>query len=332
VQLLREFDKAQSEGDLNQVLDGREPVIFRGLVDQWPSVRAFQHSNKAGMEYVGQFVADRPVTVFVGEKEIGGRFGYNADCSGLNFKRGRIVLNKVITKLLEQEFDSEAPAIYVGSTSVDHWFPGFSKENYVRGLDSSALMSAWMGSKTKISAHFDFPNNLACVVGGEREFILTPPEQLPNLYIGPLDLTPAGQPISLVDLTDIDEERFPKAVEAVAHSFKGVLHPGDAIFIPSMWWHQVDAKQSINLMTNFWWSDAATESGPPMSALMHAILSIRDLPPAQKQVWKLFFEHYIFDSAETEIDYIPGHSRGILDPLNQSQMTKLKSLIVKDLT
>ena len=57
----------------------------------------------------------------------------------------------------------------------------------------------WMGSKTNVAAHFDSSDNIACVIHGKRRFTLFPPDQIKNLYIGPLDRTPAGQSISLVD-------------------------------------------------------------------------------------------------------------------------------------
>ena len=51
------------------------------------------------------------------------------------------------------------------------------------------------------------------MVAGRRRFTLFPPEQVANLYIGPLDLTPAGQPVSLVDQAQPDLVRHDLVVD-----------------------------------------------------------------------------------------------------------------------
>src|SRR5206468_367295 len=82
----------------------------------------------------------------------------------------------------------------------------------------------------------------------ERRFTLFPPEQLQNLYVGPLDFNPAGQAISLVDHAAPDLERFPRYAEALQHAQVAELEAGDAIFIPSMWWHAVEALAPFNAL------------------------------------------------------------------------------------
>jgi len=114
----------------------------------------------------------------------------------------------VFDRLLQHRHDATPPAIYVGSTTIDTCLPGFRERNDVDLGDRRALASIWIGNRTRVAAHYDVPDNVACVVAGRRRFTLFPPGELRNLYVGPLHLTPAGQPISLVDFAAPDLERF----------------------------------------------------------------------------------------------------------------------------
>mgnify|MGYP001249368677 CR=1 FL=1 len=92
----------------------------------------------------------------------------------------------------------------------------------------------WIGNKIQVPLHNDFPNNVACVIGGRRKFTLIPPNQFENLYVGPIDFTPAGRAVSMVDLQNPDLDKYPKFAVALEHALTAELSPGDIIYIPSM--------------------------------------------------------------------------------------------------
>ncbi len=69
------------------------------------------------------------------------------------------------------------------------------------------------------------------------------------------------------------------------------LEPGDAIFIPSLWWHCVEAYAPVNILVNYWYN-APTQSSP-FEALMHAMLAVHDLPDAEQLCTALFWDHRI---------------------------------------
>ena len=309
------------------VFESEVPIVLKGLVDEWPAVQACSQSIHSAARYLSSFWSDKPVTVLVSEGDIDGRFFYNEDCTGFNFKAGIAQLGLVFHKLAEQSGDDSAQTIYVGSTSVDKWLPGFRKENDVTVPSNDVVTSAWMGSQSRISAHFDFPDNVACVVAGRRRFTLFPPDQIKNLYIGPLDLTPAGQAISLVDFANPDFDRFPNFKIALQHACTYELEPGDAIFIPSMWWHHVESLSSFNMLVNYWWCSTPAVMGAPMDALMHAILSIREIPQPQRAIWKALFDHYVFSADESVSEHIPEPGRGCLAPMDNASAAKLRAEI-----
>src|SRR5262249_1920047 len=153
----------------------------------------------------------------------------------------------------------EAPSFYVGSTDVDVYLPSLRAENdlalnHPMFASNPPLVGIWIGNRTIVSAHYDMSNNIACSLVGKRRFTLFPPDQAPNLYPGPLDPTPAGQVVSMVDFANPDFERHPNFKEALAAAEVADLDPGDVLFYPALWWHRVEALESFNVMINYWWN------------------------------------------------------------------------------
>lgn len=306
------------------VYQSPRPVVLRGFVNHWPAVTECL-TAEAAARYLEPFWCDRPLTVYVGDKYIRGRFFYNEGFTGFNFRSGTATLRQVLEKLDDPQRGDTNHSIYVGSTPVDQWLKGFRELNDVELPASDALASFWLGNRTNISAHFDFPDNLACVVAGTRQFTLFPPEQLENLYVGPIDRTPSGQAISLVDFDNPDYRRFPKFAKAMQAAQIATLKPGDALFIPSMWWHQVRSLDAFNLLVNYWWCASPTWMGAPSAALKHALLALRDLPEHQRKVWQNLFNYYVFDAREDNFEHIPKPGRGILDPLDKENAQSIRT-------
>jgi len=61
--------------------------------------------------------------------------------------------------------------------------------------------------------------------GGRRRFTLFPPEQIANLYVGPLDFAPTGAAMSMVNLRNPDFARHPRFKEALAATQVAELGP-----------------------------------------------------------------------------------------------------------
>ena len=310
----------------------REPVVFRGLVGDWPVVRAAAESPSAVAEYLRRFYTGDPLTAFKGPADIRGRVGYNDELTGFNYQQLPMTLDEVLSAIFEHLEEDEPPACYVGSTLLDRWFPGFRKENDLVLDDCEPLVSLWIGNRIRVSAHFDVPDNIACCIAGRRRFTLFPPDQLDNLYVGPWDRTPAGQAISLVDFDDPDFDRFPNFREALDNAYVVTLEPGDALFLPSMWWHHVEGLDGINLLVNFWWRTTPAYMGTPLNALKAALLSVRDLPPEQRRAWQHIFDFYVFDADDSTAAHIPEHSRGMMSlPLDEVAARRLRADLLNQL-
>jgi hypothetical protein len=214
------------------------------------------------------------------------------DLSGFNFQPVHAKLTGVLDEIEAKSQMNPAPTIYVGSTTIDTCLPGFRQFNDLQLGARDALASIWIGNRTRIAAHYDLPDNVAVVAAGHRRFTLFPPDQLKNLYVGPVDFTPAGQAISLVDFLHPDFEKFP-ALPKRSSMPSGRAGTGRRLFIPSMWWHHIEALDAFNVLINYWWRQSPDYMDTPTNALMAAFLTMRDLPKEQRKAWQEIFRHYI---------------------------------------
>lgn len=328
-----EWARGAADAPPRDMLTGSQPFVVRGLVAQWPVVKAALQSASAAMAYLRGFCRPGapPVVATVGPPDIEGRFFYAEGLKGFNFRQEEVPLPVALDTLLKYLDDPSPPAIYVASTTIDTWLPGFNAQNQLALEVRDPLTSIWIGNRTRVPAHQDVPDNLACVVAGRRRVTLFPPQQLSNLYVGPLDHTPAGQPISLVDFAHPDEGRFPRFAEARRHALTADLGPGDAVFIPSMWWHHMEALEPFNVLVNYWWRQAPAWMDTPMNALMLALMTVRDLPPHERAAWEDVFRHYVFHWDGESPSHIPPDARGALAPFDENRARSLRSRLLQRL-
>lgn len=318
---------------LAQLLEGGEPVVLRGLIGHWGLVRAGLESDASAMRYLRAHYNGKPVGYSYGEPEIRGRPFYTQDFSALNCVVKRDRLDEVLAQIEQHLHDERPPTYYVASLLIDNCLPGFRQENDLSfaaaGVDVPPTI--WIGNRTIASCHYDAPNNLACCAVGRRRFTVFPPEQIHNLYPGPLEPTPGGQAVSIVDLTDPDFARYPRFEQALAAAQTAVLEPGDAIFVPSMWWHHVEGLSAFNTLVNYWWTPVPAHIPTPMNALYHAMWTIRDRPEREKQAWREVFEHYVFGPSERAGDHLPEAARGLLAPIDETRARQIRAMLLNKL-
>jgi hypothetical protein len=304
-----------------------QPAILRGVAADWPAVQAAQRSDEELLAYLRQFGGDRPVAAIVGAPEIGGRFFYSEDYRSLNFQRGMSTLDAFLDRLRRDRENPRPYAIAVQSEEVPTLFPGFEKENRTELVVPNVVPRAWIGNRIRVAPHYDLMENVGVVVAGRRRFMLFPPEQLKNLYVGPFELTPAGTPVSLVDTHDPDFRQFPRFKDALAHVQVAELEPGDAIYIPFHWWHGVDSLEPVNLFINYWWNEGRADAGSPYDALLHALYAIKTLPADQREVWRMVFDHYVFALGCDPIEHLPEAARGMLGPPTPELLGRMRATL-----
>lgn len=330
---LSSVDAASFHGE---VVPAAEPVVLRGLVRNWPVLAAEYSGDQAWADYLAAFSTGQPIETFHADAGTGGLFSFSDDLERFSFGRSQQTLAELLTLLLSPERPATSRYCYGGAINVPQHLPDFASAhaNPLLGPEIEQLVSVWLGTETRIPAHWDLPQNLACVTRGRRRFTLFPISQVPNLYIGPLDITIAGQPSSLVDPYNPDLTRFPRFAEAARHARVAELGPGDALFIPSLWLHHVESLDPIGMLVNFWWRVGATgERFTPLHSLLHALLSLKDLPQTERLAWRRLFDHYIFrpDDADPAV-HLPAAKRGVLGDLSPEQAKNLRQFLAHRLS
>jgi hypothetical protein len=314
----------------NEIIPAGKPVLLKQLVRDWPATIAAQKSNQDLAVYLKELDNGQNVNVMFGRPEMEGRYFYDDSFRGFNFENGKARFVDVIDQLLSIADTPNPMAIYAGSAQANDLVPEFASQNIMPILGADIEPRLWLGNSSRVAAHYDNSDNIACLVSGRRRFTLFPPDQIGNLYIGPLDFNMAGQPASLVDFNAPDFDRFPKFRAALDAAIVINMEPGDAIYMPSLWWHHVESEGSFNLLVNYWWQSAG--DGPAFESLVLALIGIRDRSPSERAAWRAYFEHYVFgDAADHAGDHIPPHANMILGPPRKERTQRMIQFVMSRL-
>jgi Cupin-like domain len=313
----------------HEFLEGGQPVVIRGLVADWPVVKAARGATGALQDYFAQFDNGTNVEVFIGDPVIRGKYYYNPGLQGFNFERRTMKLMEAVNYMLQPPEQRNSRSIYVGSVPTADCLPGFAAGNPMP-LAGGPGPRIWLGTAANISSHYDTFDNLACVIAGRRRFTLYAPELISRLYVGPLDNTMSGPPVSLAaSAPEGSADSFPLFEEIRDQALTAELDPGDALYLPKLWWHQVESTAAFNGLVNYWWD--AFSSGPdaPYTSLLLAMITIAERPPAERRAWQAFFDHYVFRSNGHPLAHLPPEQHGLLGPLKSDNYSKIRARIMR---
>ena len=313
-----------------EIAAAAQPALLKGVIKDWPAVKAARQSDRAVVDYLKPFDQGRPAEVWLGEPAIKGEFFYGDSLDRLNFRKAPATVSATLEHLLSLVSQAEPPSVYIQSTAIATYLPAFTADNRLE-LVPEVAPRLWVGNRLRVQTHYDPVDNIACVVAGRRRFTLFPPQQLVNLYVGPFDKTVAGAPVSMAPIENPDFERFPRLREALDHAQVAELEPGDGLYIPYFWWHHVQSLTPFNILVNYWWDDQPQQNAEAMDAFLHAVLALRDLPAHRRDIWKTMLDHYVFATHGDPVAHLPPADRGALGPMTPDKLSLTRQRLVERL-
>ncbi len=316
-----------------EILEQCVPVVLRGLVGEWPAVRAGRGTARDLKGYLSAFDVGARAEVFFGDPAIRGKYYYDGpQLEGINFERRTMKILEALELAVERPEEPLARSVYIGSVPLAECLPGFASENPMPWLPADVKGRIWLGHAADISSHYDTFDNLACVIAGRRRFTLYPPELIGRLYMGPIDNTLSGPPVSLAAAAPAGSEgQFPLFAQIRDQALLAELGPGDALYLPKLWWHQVESTAPFNGLVNFWWDAFSAGPDAPYTSLLLAMITIAERPPAERRAWKAFFDHFVFRTDGHPLRHLPPQLHGLLGPLKPDNYARIRARIIQRL-
>lgn len=224
----------------NSTYLNRKPVLVKGGVKH---LKAFEMWTP---EYLLQKIGDREVTV---NHSVTGEYDYAVDGQ---IKKIEMPLSKLIAYIVSDEKDKNS--YYLQHSSIKKNFPKLHKDleepSIIKKTDNLEHVNLWLGGKGCLTQlHYDRNQNFLMQFRGVKEITFFSSSDTPYLY--PIEGEGQITSISEIKLADVNYDKFPLFKKA--KPFFAKLEPGDMIYMPPGWWHQVKTVQ-WSISVNYWWN------------------------------------------------------------------------------
>ncbi len=221
------------------------PVVIKGAMEGWPALERWTP------DYLADAVGDA-VIEYQGGRDKAGDFELAKD----RHKR-RGPFRDFIALAAKGGNDAYLTA-YNSAANAGALAPLMADLGHPSDYLAPGAGMLWIGGAgTFTPLHFDLTNNLLAQVTGTKRIILVPPSQTRRL---------AHRRHVFSDVHDLTDAKrlaeHPQARDVLRYEV--LLAPGDLLFIPIGWWHQVRSESFSTMLTytNFLWPNAGHESYP----------------------------------------------------------------------
>ncbi|HKJ47986.1 MAG TPA: cupin-like domain-containing protein [Christiangramia sp.] len=206
------------EDFLREYFVPKRPVIIEDLTEDWPA------KEKWDFEYFKEKAGEVIVPVYDG-KPAKGRQNSHGPAMKIPFKEYIDILQEGPSDLRMFFFNllQNCPDLI-----DDFQYPDLGVKFFKK---LPVLFVGGEGSKVVMHYDMDLANNFHFNFVGEKKVILYPPDQTGYLYKVPYSIVS----MEIIDMDNPDFEKYPAL--ALAKGYEARLKHGDALYIPSHWWH-----------------------------------------------------------------------------------------------
>ncbi|QDL09655.1 cupin-like domain-containing protein [Brasilonema octagenarum UFV-E1] len=261
---IERIHKPSLENFKHTVLSYKYPVIFTGIVAEWKAFSLWS------LDYLNSVLGEKKINARVSDHQI---FTYDSEAGIYPSKKMKFtdftdwIVNKkkdnqyyyiqqypIHTTFPELFPDITIPDLIDKNLSIDtaRWL-GITEKEISDYIDKYLSLSTifWMSTNGNIThLHHDPVESVLCQVRGRKRILLFEPKQSSFLYPFPKNSKVPFMSQLNIDQPDID--KFPQFRNA--KYIECILEPGEILFFPSFWWHQVYSLDELNISVSFVWN------------------------------------------------------------------------------
>jgi hypothetical protein len=238
-------EQLSGEDFLHSFYAAGRPVLIKGMMADWPAMTRWTP------DYLAEAIGDAVI------EYQGGRAGAQDYELKKEKHRKRAPFRQFIAAVRAGGNDAYLTASN-SATNAPALAPLQADLGHIDAYLTRAPGMLWIGGAGAFTPlHFDLTNNLLAQVTGTKRVILIPPSQTKRL---------AHKSHVFSDVRDVTDEArlnlYPQARDVLRYEV--VLTPGDLLFIPIGWWHQVRSESFSTMLTytGFHWANAGHEGYP----------------------------------------------------------------------
>ena len=180
-----------------------------------------------------------------------GYFGYDENGNDLF---ATAVMNKDRAVRLFEKIPDSAIAYSMRNRRVKIDYSLIDQFRYLNQFNSKYSMRMWATvGESQTPLHYDASNNVIICISGTKIITFFSPEKFASLYAYENSFKRGH--VSRVNFGNIDRNEFPNFPKSP--DLKLVLREGEAMYIPSFWWHYVESSErslavnySLNTVVN----------------------------------------------------------------------------------